>query len=161
MRQSSSWWRRMRSDIDGKSILINCSMVRTRTPPFSWMTHLMALYAEDSRIRGQRSLEKDERGQSDGPWWYPNQGVEVSRAFSYSMGSTISINRTRCLRSGEEAYWYRSTRIRETSKVALIIGELSWWATRWSCGRESSSIDCEERHGYLRTNLVSCPEGQP
>ena len=24
----------MRSDIDDKSILINCSMVRTRTPPF-------------------------------------------------------------------------------------------------------------------------------
>ena len=27
--------RRMRSNIDGKSILINCSMVRMRTPPFS------------------------------------------------------------------------------------------------------------------------------
>ena len=34
-------------------------------------------------------------------------------------------DRTRCLRSGEEAYWYQSTRTREISKVVLIIGELS------------------------------------
>ena len=43
VRGSSSWRRRMRSDIDGKSILINCSMLRTRTPPFSWTTRLMTL----------------------------------------------------------------------------------------------------------------------
>ena len=28
----------MRSNIDGKSILINCSMARIRTQSFSWMT---------------------------------------------------------------------------------------------------------------------------
>ena len=37
--------------------------------------------------KGQRSLEKDERGQSDGPWWYPNQGVEMSWGYSYSMAN--------------------------------------------------------------------------
>ena len=82
------------------------------------------------------------------------------QSMNCSRCSTISIDRTRCLRSEEETYWYQSTRTRETSKVALIIGELSWWATRWSCGRELSSIDCEERHGYLQTNSVSCPKGK-
>ena len=64
MSGSNSWWRRMRSNIDGKSILINCSMVRTRTPPFSWTTRLMtqALCAEDSD-----EVTRDIQG--DIPWW--------------------------------------------------------------------------------------------
>ena len=54
----------MRSDIDGKSILTNCSMVRIQTQPFSWMTLLMtpidALCGESKNL-GQRDVEKDER----------------------------------------------------------------------------------------------------
>ena len=46
------------SDIDGKSILINCSMVRIRTQPFSWMTLLMtpigALCGESKNLRSER-----------------------------------------------------------------------------------------------------------
>ena len=34
-------------------------------------------------------------------------------------------DRTRCLMSGGEVYWYRSTRIKEIFKVVLITGELS------------------------------------
>ena len=90
MRGSSSWWKRMRSDIDGKSILINCSMVRTRTPPFSWTTHLMTLTGALCGGFENRMLEKPWKGwkgQSDRPWWYPNQGVEMSRGYSYSMAN--------------------------------------------------------------------------
>ena len=43
---------------DGKSILTNYSMVRTRTQPFSWMTLLMtpigALCGESKNLRSER-----------------------------------------------------------------------------------------------------------
>jgi hypothetical protein len=38
MKQSTSWLRRTRSDIDDKSMLINCLMRRMGTHSFSWMT---------------------------------------------------------------------------------------------------------------------------
>jgi hypothetical protein len=41
MKQTTSLGRRMRSDIDGESILINCSMGRMGTQHFSWMTLMM------------------------------------------------------------------------------------------------------------------------
>ena len=48
----------VRSDIDGKSILINYSMVRIRTQPLSWMTLLMtpigALCEESKNLRSER-----------------------------------------------------------------------------------------------------------
>jgi hypothetical protein len=36
------------------------------------------LCMQDPRIRGQRRFKEDERGQCDGPRWYPNRGVEMS-----------------------------------------------------------------------------------
>ena len=49
----------MRSDIDGNSILISCSMGKMRTPPFGWTTRLMtpigALYV-GSKSRGLEKL---------------------------------------------------------------------------------------------------------
>jgi hypothetical protein len=35
------------------------------------------LCTQDSRIRCERSFKEDERGQGDGPEWYPNRGVEM------------------------------------------------------------------------------------
>jgi hypothetical protein len=32
---------------------------------------------QDPRIRGQKNFKEDERGQDDGPRWYPNRGVEM------------------------------------------------------------------------------------
>ena len=44
----------MRSDIDGKSILTNYSMVRIRTQPFSWMT------LDDTTRRFVRRIQESE-----------------------------------------------------------------------------------------------------
>jgi hypothetical protein len=35
------------------------------------------LFTQDPRVRGQKSFKVDERGQGDGPRWYPNRGVEM------------------------------------------------------------------------------------
>ena len=43
--------------IDGKSILINCLVVRTRTPPFSWTTRLMTL--TDALCRGFKNRRSE------------------------------------------------------------------------------------------------------
>ena len=44
----------MRSDIDGKSILTNCLMVRIRIQPFSWMT------LDDTNRRFVRRIQESE-----------------------------------------------------------------------------------------------------
>ena len=50
----------MRSDIDDKSILTNCSMVRIRTQPFSWITFQLDDSFDDSNRRFVRRIQEYE-----------------------------------------------------------------------------------------------------
>ena len=69
----------MRSDIDDKSILTNCSMVRIRTQPFSWMILLMTpidvLCGESNNLRSE-TLKRMKGGKAMGPDGIP---IEVWR----------------------------------------------------------------------------------
>ena len=69
----------MRSDIDGKSILTNCSMMKIRTQPFNWMTLLMtpigALCGESKNLRSE-ALKMMKVGKAMGPDGIP---IEVWR----------------------------------------------------------------------------------
>ena len=60
----------MRSDIDGKSILTNYSIVRIRTQPFSWMTlddtnRCFVLIIQESEVR--EALKMMKGGKAMGP----------------------------------------------------------------------------------------------
>ena len=84
---------------------------------------------QESEVREalKRLWDQMKGGKAMGPDGIP---IEVWRCLgdSYSMAnscSTIFFDRIRCLMSGEEVYWYQSTRIKEIFKVVLIIGELS------------------------------------
>ena len=72
----------MRSNIDGKSILTNCSMVRIQTQPFSWMTLLMtpigALCGESKNLTVREALKRMKGGKAMGPDGIP---IEVWRCF--------------------------------------------------------------------------------
>jgi hypothetical protein len=81
----------MRSDINGETILTNCSM-RTRTQPFTWMTLLMtpidALCIKSKNVRLEKHREGGGGGKTIGPDGIP---IEVRRCFedNYSMANQV------------------------------------------------------------------------
>jgi hypothetical protein len=47
------------------------------------------LCMQDPRIIGQKSFKEDERGQGDGPGWYPNRGVEMPWGYCYILANQV------------------------------------------------------------------------
>jgi hypothetical protein len=133
MKRCTSWWRK-RSDIDGESILTNCSMGTKGTRPFSWMSLLMT--SIDALCIGSKNmmLEWYWKGWNRVRRWALMVAwrclrditiVSLTKLFNHIFWSNKIPNKWRSI------LVRRWTRIREIFKVVPFIEELSWWGMLW------------------------------
>ena len=143
MRGSNSWCRRMRLDIDGESILIYCSMVRTRTTPFSWTTRLMTLTGAlcgGFKNRRSEALKRIKGGKAMGPDGIP---IKVWRC----LGDIAIVWLTKMFNN-----IFQSNKMPEEQRRRILVPIYK---------NKGDIQSCEERRKYRQTNLVSCLEDQP